>query len=162
MDAVKAIKKMELEHETDLIRLQLEEARVITADRQHAREQHKDHWMPPALTMILALMVGLMCAETPSRGSEAMSKETIIKLDVEDQKLEFGVGVKDFNDYQNECMSGQTGMVDASHNFLVRTVSKETGTALQGFLKDYPGAAIDICGAVISKYRKPLKITVGK
>jgi hypothetical protein len=29
-------------------------------DRQHARETHRDHWMPWALTLTLAAMVGLM------------------------------------------------------------------------------------------------------
>ena len=91
-----------------------------------------------------------------------MSKETKIKLEVEDQNIEFNISIEDFNQYQNECLNGQTGLVDASHNFLVRTVSKETGSALSGFLREIPGAAIDICGAVIGKYKKPLKITVGK
>ena len=91
-----------------------------------------------------------------------MSKVNTITLDVEGQGIEFNIAIEEFNQYQNECLNGQTGLVEASHNFLVRTVSKETSTVLSGFLRDVPGAAIDICGAVIGKYKKPLKITVGK
>lgn len=91
-----------------------------------------------------------------------MSKETTINIEVEDQPLEFSISIEDFNEYQNECLDGRTGLVAASHNFLVRTVTKETSATLSGFLRDAPGAAIDIGGAVVGKYKKPLKITVGK
>ena len=91
-----------------------------------------------------------------------MSKEETIKLTINDTGLTFKIGIEDFNSYQNDCTGQQVGMVEASHNFLSRTVEKECNEALQDFLKNYPGAAIEICGAVIKEYRKPLNITVGK
>lgn len=38
----------------------LDERKAELADTQDAREQHKDHWMPSAMTIILALMVSGM------------------------------------------------------------------------------------------------------
>jgi len=35
-------------------------AKAEMADTQNARAEHKDHWMPATLTVILALMVGVM------------------------------------------------------------------------------------------------------
>ena len=91
-----------------------------------------------------------------------MSKEDAIKIQVNGKPLTFNVGIEDFNNYQNDCLGQQTGMVDASHNFLTRTVAGEHNETLQDFLKNHAGAAVDICGAVIKEYKKPLNITVGK
>ena len=91
-----------------------------------------------------------------------MTKQTAINIEVDEQKISFNIGIEDFNEYQNECLAGQSGLVNASHNFLMRTVTTETRTTLSEFLQTVPGAAIEICGAVIGKYKKPLKITVGK
>ena len=60
MDAMKMLRQIENEHETELIKLQLEESRMLMADRQHAREQNGDHWMPAVLTIALAVMVAAM------------------------------------------------------------------------------------------------------
>ncbi len=38
----------------------LELARIYTADMQDAREEHKGHWMPPLLTVMLALMMAAL------------------------------------------------------------------------------------------------------
>lgn len=40
----------------------LETLKEELADTQHAREQHHDHWMPSALTIVLAVMVFSMFA----------------------------------------------------------------------------------------------------
>lgn len=91
-----------------------------------------------------------------------MSQADAINLHVNGKSLTFNVSIEDFNNYQNDCLSQQTGMVDASHNFLTRTVASEHNDTLQDFLKHHAGAAVDICGAVIKEYKKPLNITVGK
>ncbi len=66
-DALLEIKKLELENAQEFKRLAIEEGRLALdekraelADTQNAREQHKDHWMPSALVLILALMVSGM------------------------------------------------------------------------------------------------------
>lgn len=56
----------------DASKLALEERQSELKDVQHARVQHKDHWMPNALTIGLALMVGgmfisLFLLEPPER-----------------------------------------------------------------------------------------------
>ena len=91
-----------------------------------------------------------------------MSKEETVKLTINDKSLSFNIGIEDFNTFQNECNGQQVGMVEASHNFLARTVKAEDNDTLQDFLKNHPGAAIEICAAVVKEYKKPLNITVGK
>ena len=91
-----------------------------------------------------------------------MSKEETVKLTVNDKNLSFKIGIEDFNSYQNDCTGQQLGMVEASHNFLSRTVAQDCNEDLQDFLRNYPGSAIEICGAVVKEYKKPLTITVGK
>ncbi|HDY7473474.1 hypothetical protein [Vibrio vulnificus] len=68
-DALVKIKQMESEERVALRRLALEETGLLIkreanrlADIQDARTQHKDHWMPWALTVILAMMVSGMFA----------------------------------------------------------------------------------------------------
>lgn len=45
-------------HIQTLRQLDIEELKVVTADIQNARHEHKDHWMPAALTIVLAVMTG--------------------------------------------------------------------------------------------------------
>ncbi|WP_330959064.1 hypothetical protein [Photobacterium sp. 53610] len=66
-DAFLKLKQIEMEHAQELKRLSLEEgrlamesARIAMADTQHAREQHRDHWMPSALAISMVGMVALM------------------------------------------------------------------------------------------------------
>ena len=68
-DALIKIKQMELDHEVELKQLQIDEMslqisyqKAQLADTQDARKQHKEHWMPWTLTLILALMVSGMFA----------------------------------------------------------------------------------------------------
>lgn len=68
-DATLKLKSLEAEHEQQLKKLALqaseialEEKKAELADTQHARKSHKDHWMPSALTMTLAMMVAGMFA----------------------------------------------------------------------------------------------------
>jgi hypothetical protein len=46
----------------ELQRLALDEYKAELADRQNAREQHKDHWMPSALTIALLGMLAALIA----------------------------------------------------------------------------------------------------
>ena len=62
MDAMALLKKLENQHEQKLLELSLEEAKAKLADTQHAREQNGEHWMPPVLTLVLAIMVAGMFA----------------------------------------------------------------------------------------------------
>ncbi len=68
-NAILEIKKLELENAQELKRLAIEEGRLALeekraelADTQHAREEHKDHWMPSGLMLILSVMVSGMFA----------------------------------------------------------------------------------------------------
>ncbi|EGQ8094326.1 hypothetical protein ACT5DV_000874 [Vibrio cholerae] len=68
-DALLKIKQMESDERVALRKIALEETGLLIkqeanrlADTQDARKQHKDHWMPWALTVILALMVSGMFA----------------------------------------------------------------------------------------------------
>ncbi|GLT18871.1 hypothetical protein GCM10007938_26530 [Vibrio zhanjiangensis] len=63
-DALIKIKQLESDERIALRKLMIEETRLLIRreenfleDSQDARGQHKDHWMPWALTVILALMV---------------------------------------------------------------------------------------------------------
>ncbi|MFT7680629.1 MAG: gas vesicle protein [Moritella dasanensis] len=63
-DAMVAIKKLESEERISLKQLALQasaialdERKAELADTQNARTSHKDHWMPSAMTIILAVMV---------------------------------------------------------------------------------------------------------
>lgn len=47
------LKELAMQH----ARIELEERQAELKDTQNAREQHKDHWMPSVLTIVLALMV---------------------------------------------------------------------------------------------------------
>lgn len=82
-------------------------------------------------------------------------------MTVNDKELSFTISLTDFNEYQGACMSNPGGMVDASHNFLVRAVSKDTKDHLLNLLNTVPGAAVEITGAVVGKYKKPLDIKLG-
>lgn len=68
-EALFKLRQLEKEHEQELKRLSIEEGRLALetkranlADTQHAREQHKDHWMPSLLALLLCAMVAGMFA----------------------------------------------------------------------------------------------------
>ncbi|SIO94655.1 hypothetical protein VSP9026_02384 [Vibrio spartinae] len=68
-EALLKIKQMESDERVELRKIKLQETSLLLgyeqsklADTQDARKQHKDHWMPWALTLILAVMVGGMFA----------------------------------------------------------------------------------------------------
>jgi hypothetical protein len=46
----------------ELQRISLDEYKADLADRQNARSEHKDHWMPSALTIVLVFMLALLIA----------------------------------------------------------------------------------------------------
>lgn len=46
----------------ELQRLALEEYKAELSDRQNARQVHKDHWMPSALTIVLVTMLAALIA----------------------------------------------------------------------------------------------------
>jgi hypothetical protein len=51
--------------------------KAYLADVQHARQSHRDHWMPWALTLTLAAMVALMVAGLFMRGTPPENKEVV-------------------------------------------------------------------------------------
>lgn len=66
-EALIKLKKLESEERIELKRLALQtseialnERKANLADTQDARKQHKDHWMPSTLTIVLAVMVSGM------------------------------------------------------------------------------------------------------
>lgn len=66
-DSLVKIKELELTHKAKLEELTLEYAKLEVSreqnylkDIQDARKNHKDHWMPSVLTIVLALMVAGM------------------------------------------------------------------------------------------------------
>lgn len=59
-DALLKVTQLENSNAEKLQELALEKYKVELNDTQDARQEHGDHWMPAALTMILALMVTLM------------------------------------------------------------------------------------------------------
>lgn len=63
-DPESALKLLELEqkHEQTLRQMALDEHKAEMADTQQARSVHAEHWMPWALTCILAAMVAAMVA----------------------------------------------------------------------------------------------------
>lgn len=68
-DALLKLKQLEMENAIELKRLSLEEAglklkqhQAELVDTQHAREQHKDHWMPNLLAIAMVVMVAGMFA----------------------------------------------------------------------------------------------------
>ncbi|UXI00431.1 hypothetical protein [Photobacterium sp. TY1-4] len=68
-EALYKLRKLESEHELELKRLAIEDGKLKVAeqqarlkDTQHAREQHKDHWMPSLLALLLCVMVTGMFA----------------------------------------------------------------------------------------------------
>lgn len=61
-DALIKLEKFKRDHEYQLQQLALEQMKVRAQDRRHAREQHNGHWMPSALTLILAMLVASIFA----------------------------------------------------------------------------------------------------
>lgn len=61
-EALLKLKTLESEERKHLQEMQLETLRAELADVQSAREAHKSHWMPSAITLALTLMVCAMGA----------------------------------------------------------------------------------------------------
>jgi gas vesicle protein len=59
-DALVKIKQLESDERQQFRQLALETTRLELQNQQHAREQHKDHWMPATITLVLAIMVCAM------------------------------------------------------------------------------------------------------
>ncbi|MEI8634724.1 hypothetical protein P4S72_27165 [Vibrio sp. PP-XX7] len=83
-DSLLKVKQLESEQSIELRKLKLQETSILLdyekaklADTQDARKQHKDHWMPWLLTLVLALMVGgmflaLFWGEVPEAYSQVL------------------------------------------------------------------------------------------
>ena len=66
-----------LEFRTRLATLELESEKAVIDDKQHARETHREHWMPWALTLALVAMVagtvaGLLFVAVPDGNKEVL------------------------------------------------------------------------------------------
>lgn len=56
------LRKFDHEYRGQLAELTFKTLQEEMKDKQHARVTHKDHWMPSAITLVLALMVtGIFC-----------------------------------------------------------------------------------------------------
>lgn len=60
--ALVRLKELEQQERDNLRSYTLELAKAEMLDQQQARAMHKDHWMPSALTLVLAVVIGLICA----------------------------------------------------------------------------------------------------
>jgi hypothetical protein len=60
IQALQADPALVIQFRQRLVEIEADIEKAYLQDRQHARATHRDHWMPWALTMTLAAMVGLM------------------------------------------------------------------------------------------------------
>lgn len=77
LDAMHADPALVLQFRQALAGIEAELDKAYLADVQHARQSHRDHWMPWALTLTLAVMVGLLVAglfmlRTPPENKEVV------------------------------------------------------------------------------------------
>lgn len=77
LDALHADPALVLQFRQALVGIEAELDKAYLADVQHARQSHRDHWMPWALTLTLAVMVGLLVAglfmlRTPPENKEVV------------------------------------------------------------------------------------------
>ena len=61
-EAMVKLKEVQLRHEGLIATLASRRYEALLLDVQDARKQHKDHWMPAALTITLVMMVSSMLA----------------------------------------------------------------------------------------------------
>lgn len=78
-DAAVRLRELELKHGEVLASLAVQQIQAELSDVQNARKMHRDHWMPSALTIGLAVMVAgmvaaLLTVDTPK------SNEAVIYL----------------------------------------------------------------------------------
>lgn len=78
-DAAVRLREVELKHAEVLASLAVQQVQAELLDVQNARQVHRDHWMPSALTiglaaMVAAMVAGLMLVDTPK------SNEAVIYL----------------------------------------------------------------------------------
>lgn len=76
-DAAIRLREVELKHIETLSALALQRYQAELADVQHAREQHRGHWMTWLLTLVLGAMVAgltavLILRETPPENTEVV------------------------------------------------------------------------------------------
>lgn len=60
--ALVRLKELEQQERDNLRSHALEMAKAEMLDQQQARAMHKDHWMPSVLTLVLAVVIGLISA----------------------------------------------------------------------------------------------------
>lgn len=61
-DAAVKLRQIELDHATAIRAMEADELKAQFSDVQNARAMHQDHWMPAALTIVLALLVASFVA----------------------------------------------------------------------------------------------------
>lgn len=76
-DAAVRLREVELKHIETLSALALQRYQAELADVQHAREQHRGHWMTWLLTLVLGVMVAgmtgaLFLLKTPPENTEVV------------------------------------------------------------------------------------------
>jgi len=88
-----------------------------------------------------------------------MSKSKKIILTVVDVDFEFTVGLKEYEDFQNEMTSGK-GLSAPSKTLLRRTIKPEQKEALQELCED--GLAVELAAMVVNEFRPKVEISVKK
>lgn len=71
------LKQFDHEYRTKLAEISFLTLKVELQDKQNARKEHKDHWMPATITVLLSLMVigiyaSLILAEIPPRMTDVV------------------------------------------------------------------------------------------
>lgn len=82
-----------------------------------------------------------------------------ISITVGEVDLEFTVGLKEYEDFQNELV-GNKGISGPSKTLLRRTIKAEQKEILMELLED--GHAVDLAGLVLSEFRPKVEISVKK
>ena len=87
-----------------------------------------------------------------------MSNKTKVVLEVGAQSLEFSVGIKEFNDYQNELLPDNK--VAPSENFLAKCIKPEQKEDL--FKLCDQGCGLEMAQLVAGEFKPDLEIKVKK
>ena len=78
--ALVKIKKLEMAHKAELEKLALEQTKAFLADKQHARETHKDSVFPALLTAFIMLLVATITIGLSHKGIPAENRDVLNML----------------------------------------------------------------------------------
>lgn len=106
------LKQMESDERKHLIEMQLSTLNAELADVQNARESHKSHWMPSAITLALTVMVCAMGAILVMYPVPAENKDMSVYLFGQitgtfTTAVAYWIGTSRSSHEKNKLMSGQ-------------------------------------------------------